>query len=283
MKFLPRLHIVVTIVVILALLGPIVLAAHMNKTTTAPIASPLTTPSPTSSANADSERVPSKPEGQVEEQPPFTATINGRVYVDQNNNSVKDAYESGLTGKDVTAYEINSSGAFKTTTAITNDDGYFTLKLAKLGTYQIQLGDLNLAYQYPPHPRATITKSNETKSADIRLIPLSVQHPEPGPNTGIIQGITFNDTNNNGTKDDGESGTDFFKLNLYNSANTQVASTTSDSNGSFTYSNLPLDTYRIEAYNPSDQYTITKGTATVTLTADHTLDNTATLGVIKNF
>lgn len=214
--------------------------------------------------------------------PTFAAYIDGVAFVDENYNGIRESYEPGLKGEGINIYSMSGSVTLETHT-VTNDDGYYKATVSHPAQFQPQLADLNLQYQYPVNAVITINASGEIKRRDFAMVPLGKQNPEV-VGSGVIQGITFQDSNHNGVQDGGETGIHFYKINLYNeSTNTQIATTTSGDDGSFTFLNLSLTSYRLEAYNPTGQYTITKSTATVGLSSNHTIDNSARLGVIKNY
>jgi len=247
--------------------------------TPSPTSGTVPTPTPTRSAAATPTMKPANTPTPI---PSFTAYIDGVAFVDENYNGVRESYEKGLMGKDINIYMMEPSVRLETR-VITNDDGYYKATVHRAAQYQPQLGDLNMPYQYPVNALITISASGETKRRNFAMVPLGLHNPEVGGG-GTIQGITFQDSNGNGVQDGAEAGIHFFKINLYNtSTNAQVATTTSGDDGSFTFSNLSLISYRIEAYNPTGQYTITKSTASVELSSSHTIDNSARIGVIKNY
>jgi len=211
---------------------------------------------------------------------PFEAYIDGVLYVDNNYNDIRESYEKGLMGQDIIIWDIDSGS--HTIRVTTNDDGYYKAIIQYPGRYQPQTGDLNLKYQYPVTVVLEMTTSGETKRRDFAMIPLGKRNQEI-VNEGVINGFVFEDKNQNGIKDGGEGGIHFYKINLSNaSTNTSVGSISSEENGNFTFKNLPLGLYRIEAYNPTGDYTITKSEATVELNSGHTIDSSARLGVKRN-
>lgn len=256
-------------------------AAPTPVPTRSPTPTPLPVLTPTPTADTKPAATP-KPTAAVTG---FKAYIDGVAYVDGNWNGTRDSFEEGLRGRDINIYDMsNSSNVTLAATAITNDDGYYKATVTHTGRYQPQLGDLNLNYQYPVIRTVLISKQGEIQRLDFGMVPRGLQNPETSSGQGTIQGVTFNDANRNGVQDGGESGIYFFKINLYRTSdNSQVATTVSGDDGSFTFSGLALTSYRIDAYNHSGQYTITKSSADVTLSATHTLDNTARLGMVKNY
>lgn len=226
----------------------------------------------------------SKP--SVTSTPGFSATIDGYLYFDENNNNNRESYEKGAMGKTIIAWEKTSTGVQFAASNITNDDGYFKITVKKIGSYLVNLSSSETSINYidPTNRQVIVSKNLEMQRVNIAWVPRGKSNQEQGPNEGIIQGITFSDVNRNGVKDNGENGIYFFKINLYKlSDNSFVSTTVSDDNGSFTFTNLPVTNYKVEADNPSGQYTITKSSATANLTQDHKLDSAAQLGVIKNY
>ncbi len=88
------------------------------------------------------------------------STITGNVYIDENENGIKDAGESNYTGNiTVTASPVNGSSS-------TDTNGAYTISNLPPGSYSIRYTDLPLGYRisYPqngPPPNFNVTVGNQ--------------------------------------------------------------------------------------------------------------------------
>jgi uncharacterized repeat protein (TIGR01451 family) len=102
----------------------------------------------------------------------------------------------------------------------------------------------------------------------------------PPPATTSIGDTVFNDRNGNGTQEEGEPGIANATLILRNSSGAEVSRTTTNSNGIYSFSALPLGNYTVEALQPNNEFTPTTNT---TLAANLTQPNQALLNIDFGF
>lgn len=82
----------------------------------------------------------------------------------------------------------------------------------------------------------------------------------PAPPGATIGDTVFNDRNGNGRQDEGEPGIGNVTLILRNSRGQEVRRTTTNSNGIYSFLNLPLGNYTVEALRPNTDFNPTTNT-----------------------
>jgi protocatechuate 3,4-dioxygenase beta subunit len=191
-----------------------------------------------------------------------TASIGDFVWNDLNGNGVQDAGEPGITG--VTVNLLNSAGTIIATTT-TNASGAYNFPNVAPGTYSVtfttpagytptgsNLGGNDATDSDPIGGTVTgivITAgiSNTTIDAGFR-------------GTGVIGNFVWNDSNGNGIQDPGETGIQGVVVTLRDAAGNVVATTTTDVNGTYSFTNVPPGTYCV-AYATPTGYTPTTSNA----------------------
>ena len=168
------------------------------------------------------------------------ATIGDRVFNDVNGNGTQDPGEPGLPGVTVTLR--NSQGTVIETTT-TSPDGVYTFTGLPAGNYTVTTT--------PP------TGFNYTTGTTLGPNPRPVNNLTPGEQrdtvdfgfqqrNGSIGDRVFNDINRNGVQDPGEPGISGATVTLtVPGSTTPFATTTTDSNGNYSFNNLPLGNFNV--------------------------------------
>ena len=172
------------------------------------------------------------------------ATIKGVKFNDLNGNGKKDSGEPLIEG--VTIELIQNDKEIKSTT--TNENGSYVFDKLNPGTYTVKEIIPSGWQNTTPDSVTVVLKSGETKIVDfgnqkIQTTELPAQ----------IHGVKFNDLNNNGRKDDSESGLKGITINLYklnNDDKVLVKTVTTDEKGEFHFINLNAGTYIVEEVVP---------------------------------
>ncbi|RUT09548.1 hypothetical protein DSM106972_000420 [Dulcicalothrix desertica PCC 7102] len=102
----------------------------------------------------------------------------------------------------------------------------------------------------------------------------------PAPPGATIGDTVFNDRNSNGRQDEGEPGIANVTLILRNSRGQEVRRTTTNSNGIYSFTTLPLGNFTVEALRPNNDFNPTTNT---TLPANLTEPNQSLLTVDFGF
>jgi hypothetical protein len=204
-------------------------------------------------------------------------SVGNRVWLDANGNGTQDSGETGING--VTVQLLNSGGtAFAS--AITSGDGNYTFNGVPAGTFMVNIVTSTLpagvAETYDLDGVSTANKATFTLAAGASRTDVDFGYRG---NLSIGDRV-WTDTNGNGTLDSGEAGVSGVTVQLLNSAGTVIATTTTSSNGTYTFSNLTAGTYTVKIVTSSlpahysETYdldgTSSANQATVTLTASRT-------------
>jgi hypothetical protein len=91
-----------------------------------------------------------------------------------------------------------------------------------------------------------------TKAPTLKFVPTNTQPKGPPPSNqpGSINGLVYIDNNGNGVQDAGEPGSNSYPLYLFAGTCTgsSINSTTPDSNGNYSFGNLPAGTYCLDLF-----------------------------------
>ncbi len=182
--------------------------------------------------------------------------IGDTVWVDANNNGVQDNGEVGLGGVTVT---LKDSGGATLATEVTSNGsqdvngdgavdpvGYYHFGGLSAGNYTVSIAlPGGYVYGYDENggndgtTAVTLTTTTEHMTADFGLVvPVT------------IGDFVWNDANGNGIQDSGELGLPGVPVNLYNSGNVLVSTTTTNGSGGYSFSVLP-GSYYIQLAAPS--------------------------------
>ncbi len=167
--------------------------------------------------------------------------ITDRVWLDNDNDGVFDASESGI--ENVTVNLLDENGVV-IATAITDANGNFSFTGLEDGDYRLQVSDANnelIDYQ-------STTTPAEDGFFDVTLNGANVSNISFGYNqSGTIGDTVWSDANSNGVQDDNEVGIAGVDITLYFDANSNgifdptdsiVNITTTDVNGNYLFEDL---------------------------------------------
>ncbi len=263
--------------------------------------------------------------------PSGLASLGDRVWYDLNNNGAQDAGELGAAGVTVNLYlDANNDGqitggeqtAFKTTT--TNALGEYMFGGLNAGNYQVgftlpaalsaytlstkDASGVSDALDSDGNPKNTSVAGNTAgaQTSYTALIPLATGEDKitvdlgivPPANTNTLGGTAWFDTDSDGTQTANPGRVPGVVVNLYNSAGTLIATTTTDDNGDYLFVGLADGDYSVAfaAYPAgfdlttkstandaigSDADIVSGRTATVTLNAGNRNDRTLDGGLIS--
>lgn len=185
------------------------------------------------------------------------ASIGDRVWEDLNYNGIQDTGEAGIAG--VTVKLLNSAGTVIATTT-TNTSGNYLFSNLNPGDYKVQVVAPTGYY---------ITKAdigtNDAVDSDIAstgysaLTTLVAGENDMSWDAGLYRKCAVGDKvwfeeNYNYQQDSWESPVINVKVSLLNSSGTVIATTYTDSNGKYLFSNLDPGTYAVQ-FDKSPGYT----------------------------
>jgi large repetitive protein len=178
-------------------------------------------------------------------------SISGKVYIDPNNDGIASAGEPALGTVTVGLYD--NAGALITSVQ-TDTNGSYSFTDLPAGTYSVRETQPTgytdgidtvgtgtaVATATPQNDRFSVTLGNGENSVANNFAELGA----------AISGFVFAETNNNGLKEIGEPAIAGVTVELRDSANTVVASTTTDAAGFYSFTNLKAGTYTVVESQP---------------------------------
>jgi uncharacterized protein YfaS (alpha-2-macroglobulin family) len=164
--------------------------------------------------------------------------------------------------------------------AVTSGDGNYSFAGLAAGTYSVKVVTSTLpagvTQTYDLDGVSTASKATFTLAAGANRTDVDFGYR----GTFSIGDRVWNDSNSNGRQDSGEAGISGVTVQLLNSSGTVIATTTTNSSGNYTFSNLLPGTYTVKIVTSSlpahstETYDLdgvsTANQATVTLTASRT-------------
>ncbi|WP_426954437.1 SdrD B-like domain-containing protein [Muricoccus radiodurans] len=223
----------------------------------------------------------------------FTATtISGTAFTDANGDGIQGSSEVGTAGQ--TVQLLNSAGTVVATTT-TDSDGTYRFAGVTPGTYQVQFAS-------PAGTSFTAQDQGGDDSVDSdvngtgRTGPITLTSGQAAANVSAgtytparVSGLLFTDLNGDGIRATGEAGIAGQTVQLLNSAGTVVATTTTASNGTYSFGSVTPGQYQVQftapdgtVFSPQDQggndavdsdANATGRTALLTLTSGQNLAN----------
>jgi hypothetical protein len=193
----------------------------------------------------------------------ITQMISGTKFGDTNGNGVRDAGEVGLPG--VTIRLTDAAGTVRSTT--TDASGNFAFTGVAAGTYTV-------SEVVPPGFRQTAPAAPGTFTATVTqtqgVSGLLFGNQTIPTGAGTVTGRKILDINANGVFDGLDRGFEGIVFELRDQSGNLIASTTSDAQGNFTFSNIPAGTYVLSEILPENFFQTFPGTpeapATYTVT-----------------
>jgi uncharacterized delta-60 repeat protein len=180
--------------------------------------------------------------------PPTPTSISGFTFDDTDVDGAYDSNEKKTSGKTV-FLDANNNGKLDSgeRSVVTDTSGSFTFNNLSAGTYHVRRV-FPSGWTYSTAPIDIDLANGESVAAvAIGSKPVSQQ-------TGIIRGFTFNDTNDNGQYDAGETKTSgkkvFIDLNNNGFADLDDLQTYTAADGSFSFTGLDAGTYRVRREFP---------------------------------
>lgn len=211
---------------------------------------------------------------------PSNLTLGNLVWADFNDNGVRDAGEPGYEGVTVRLYldnnnDGNADAGWTTRSTVTNVNGNYQFANLPAGRYFVQLENvpswMYMSTVYGGQPDNNIDNDNNGKTQTGAIIKGEGIQLTNGaePSDNGVSNFTYDfsvfkgnglgdfvwlDENANGVQDAGEPGIQGVTVRLRNSANTILATTTTDANGAYFFYDpmqYGTNTYTIEFVTPS--------------------------------
>ncbi len=193
---------------------------------------------------------------------PSTGSVGNKVWVDNDMDGVQDAGEAGLAGVTVSLYGIDNPFIASTTT---DANGEYTFHNLAPSEYYIIFSGAPAGFSLTSQDQGGDDVSDSDadpatgQTADFFV---GVGSIEEGMDAGYIStgvgDFIWDDVNNNGDQDFGEVGIPGVTVELVLVSNgSTVATTTSDANGFYFFTNVSATTYQIRVSNLPGGYIFT--------------------------
>jgi len=155
-------------------------------------------------------------------------TVAGAVYEDTNDNGTQDPNEPGLQGVKVEITDASGNKHILTTDA----NGQYAMEVPEGNT------SINIDEDTLPEGSTQTEGTNPTpKVVPEDGIAKDIDGYKPAENAGKIDGIVYEDTNDNGTQDANESGIEGVKVSIAQNGNTRIVTT--DKEGKYSVTVAP--------------------------------------------
>ena len=195
-------------------------------------------------------------------------SIRSTVWEDSDFDGVQDKNECGIGGVTVKLYD--ASHKLKATTVTASDGSYAFDKLAA-GSYSVEVTRPNGYYTTKANVGSDTTDSDfanlagSSNVAGSGVFKLAAGQLKTDVDAGLYRKASigdkvWRDANHNGVQDKGEEGVGKIKVMLFDAAtNKQLAVTTTDSSGSYLFSNLDPGSYYLKFDKANVKFTDSKG------------------------
>ena len=183
------------------------------------------------------------------------AHIGDFVWDDTNVNGIQDSGETGISGVTVDLMDSTGTSILQSTT--TDSSGIYNFTVVP-GSYIVQFVQPS-GYSASPQYRGTdttIDSNANISTGKSDVVTVAAGATDNTIDAGFFQpaslgDFVWNDLNANGVQDTGESGIPDVTVNLFNSTNTLIATTSTDTSGLYKFDNLAPDGYIVEFVRPA--------------------------------
>ena len=196
-----------------------------------------------------------------------TATLGDFVFDDDNENGIQDVGENGVSGITVTLYDGNGNQQAQTTT---NASGEYIFDGLYPGDYYVVFSGLPTGYEFSPQDQGTddaIDSDVDPVTGQSQTVTLTVGETNLTVDAGIfnpeasIGDYVWNDENEDGIQDPNESGIPGVTVNLYDCTGQLIATTVTNANGYYLFTDLKGGDYAMifgnlpngYVFSPQDQ------------------------------
>ncbi|MFO1467451.1 MAG: SdrD B-like domain-containing protein, partial [Steroidobacteraceae bacterium] len=201
------------------------------------------------------------------------STLVGSVYIDLNNNGVRDGGEPGISGITVTLTGTDAAGNAVNRSAATDASGAFSfIDLLTPNGAGYSLHEPAQPAGYSDGQDAAGTAGGTAGNEVINGIALGVNTDATGYTFGergtSLSGVVYKDLNANGTRDPQDTtGLAGITITLKDGLGNIVATTVTAADGSYSFNGLAAGNYTVEETQPAGYGSSTPNSSSVTVTA----------------
>ena len=179
------------------------------------------------------------------------ASLGSTVFVDANNNGIQDAGEPGGAGVKVVLLDENNAVV---ATTFSDANGNYSFTGLNPGFYSVQFSQLPTGYVFATANAGTndaIDSDPNATTGQTTSTYLTAGQNYADFDAGIrntqasLGDFVWADADRDGIQDAGETGIAGIVVTLYNSAGTAIATTITDANGKYIFSNVAPGTYTL--------------------------------------
>ncbi|MBD2625791.1 SdrD B-like domain-containing protein [Trichormus variabilis] len=185
-----------------------------------------------------------------------TASLGDFVFNDGNNNGIQDAGEAGIG--EVTVELINPADGSVIATTTTDETGAYTFTGLTPGDYQVKFTSPT-DYVFSTADQGgddTVDSDANTSTGLTQTVTLTSGEFNGTLDAGLVQlaslgDFVFEDSNANGIQDAWEQGIAEASVNLLDTAGNVIATTTTDGDGLYSFTNLQPGDYKVQFVQPA--------------------------------
>ncbi|WP_083389696.1 SdrD B-like domain-containing protein [Trichormus sp. NMC-1] len=215
-----------------------------------------------------------------------TASLGDFVFNDGNNNGIQDAGEAGVSG--VTVELINPADGSVIATTTTDETGAYTFTGLTPGDYQVKFTSPT-GYVFSTANQGgddTVDSDANTSTGLTQTVTLTSGEFNGTLDAGLVQLASlgdkvFHDLDADGIQDAGEQGIANASVNLLDTAGNVIATTTTDGDGLYSFTNLQPGDYKVQFVQPNDFTNVSTANVGVDDSVDSDAAGNLTTGVIN--
>lgn len=188
------------------------------------------------------------------------SSLGDYVWNDENGNGIQDAGETGISGIAVRLYSASNLTTSIAST-VTDGSGYYEFTDIEPGDYVVEVvpGSFTISTKDSTATTDTFDSDVDTISGRTDSFTLLADTFDRSIDIGLqsvtelasVGDLVWNDANNNGIQDSGEEGIGGVQVKLLNSSGTEIASATTNADGSYEFTGLLPGDYKIEIAVPA--------------------------------
>lgn len=177
-------------------------------------------------------------------------SIGNFIWIDTDGDGIQDAGEPGIQGVQVTLYDEDGRAIQVVTT---DANGAYLFDGLPAGDYTVGLSNLPPGFTVSPTGAGTTSTDNDFNPTTKRSGVISLAAGEDNltvdggitPTKAVLGNYVWRDNDGDGVQDAGEPGIAGVTVTLYDGSGNAVASTITDADGKYLFTNLDPGTYSV--------------------------------------